>query len=48
MSFLFQSSFLNQFLFTDHSTKISNLDVMLIQSNLTSNSTNQLLYNAFM
>jgi len=48
MSFLFQSSFLNQFLFTDHSTKISNLDVMLIQSNLTSNSSNQLLYNAFM
>jgi hypothetical protein len=48
MSFLFQSSFLNQYLFTDHSTKISNLDVMLIQSNLTSNSTNQLLYNAFM
>jgi hypothetical protein len=50
LSFLFQSSFLSQYFFLDHPTKISNLDIILIQSNIKVSHTNasQLLYDSLM
>jgi hypothetical protein len=46
ISFIFQSSFLNQYLIIDHISKFSHLDLLLIQFNLKSNNS-QILFNSF-
>jgi hypothetical protein len=46
ISFIYNSSFINQHIVTDYITKISHIDVMLLNTNI-SNLSVSLLYNSF-